>query len=178
VKELSLHILDISQNSISAGATCMTLTLEWTGAQLLLTITDNGCGMDAQLCEQVMDPFTTTRTTRKVGLGLPLLKLTAEQTGGWVRLESKPGVGTRLTAQFDTDQIDCPPLGDLSDTVTLLIQGAPAMHLIFRCRKDGEEFQLDTSELQEILGDVPLDAPEVLDWIRSYLAEGLESLSI
>ena len=125
MKELSLHILDIAQNSIAAGAKHVDLTVEEGEGLLRITVADDGRGMSPEFLASVTDPFTTTRTTRKVGLGLPLLRLAAEQTGGELRVESQLGVGTTVTATFHADHIDCPPLGDTASTVSLLAQGLP-----------------------------------------------------
>ena len=125
MKELSLHILDIAQNSISAGACALDLTLAEENGWLTITVADDGRGMSPEFLATVTDPFTTTRTTRKVGLGLPLLRLAAEQTGGQMKVDSRLGEGTTVTAAFDTASIDCPPLGDMPGTVSLLVQGAP-----------------------------------------------------
>ena len=132
MKELSLHILDIAQNSISAGCTELELSLTEGDGQLTLIIRDNGRGMAPEFLASVTDPFTTTRTTRKVGLGLPLLRMAAEQTGGSLAIESTVGVGTTVTARFCTGHIDCPPLGDMAGTVALLVQGVEGQGQIDR----------------------------------------------
>ena len=133
MKELSLHILDVAQNSISAGATRLELTLtEDAGGWLTVVIADNGRGMTPEFLSRATDPFTTTRTTRKVGMGLALYLLAAKQTGGTLSMESTPGQGTTVTATFDRKHLDCPPLGDLAGTVALLIQGSPTLDLRYR----------------------------------------------
>lgn len=173
MKELALHLLDIAQNSVSAGATEVTLSLRETGSRLTMTVSDNGCGMSPELLAGVMDPFTTTRTTRKVGFGLPLLRLTAQQTGGDATVESEVGVGTRTTAVFFTDHIDCPPLGDLSGALSLFLQGAPdTLETRYIHETDTGCFELDTREIRAILGEgVPLSLPDVALWLRDYIAE-------
>ena len=172
MKEIALHVLDIAQNSITARASRLEVTLAEEGEELILTIADNGCGMSPQLLSQVSDPFTTTRTTRKMGLGLPLLRLAAEQTGGAMHIESAEGVGTTVEARFHPGHIDCPPIGDMADTVSLLIQGAPELELIYTHRRGSVSFQLDTGELRAQLGpQVSLAEPEVILWIREYIAE-------
>ena len=173
MKELSLHLLDIAQNSVSAGASSIDLTLEENEeGRLRLVIADNGRGMTPDFLAQVTDPFTTTRTTRKVGLGLPLLRMTAEQTGGELHIESQAGVGTTVTALFQSNHIDCPPLGDLAGTVALLIQGAPHAEWTLSRTTPKGSYRLDTRELREILGpQVPLSEPSVVLWIREYLQE-------
>ena len=172
MKDLSLHLLDVAKNSVAAGAKHVSVTLEEDEAGwLTLTIADDGRGMSPEFLAQVTDPFTTTRTTRKVGLGLPLLRLTAEQTGGSLAIESTLGVGTTVTARFQRRHLDCPPLGDLAGTVALLIQGSPEMELTYRHTTPRGEAALSTAELRDILGDVSLAEPEVFAWIQDYLTE-------
>ena len=173
MKELSLHLLDVAQNSVTAGARHIDLTLEEDGDRSYrLVIADDGCGMSPEFLARVTDPFATTRTTRKVGLGLPLLRMTAEQTGGTLDIESREGVGTTVTALFHGSHIDCPPLGDLSGTVALLIQGAPHVEWTLSRTTPKGSYRLDTRELREVLGpDVPLSEPSVALWIGEYLRE-------
>ena len=178
MKELSLNILDISQNSISAGASLVEIYLVEDESRLLtLTIKDNGCGMSREVVERVTNPFYTTRTTRKVGLGIPLLKLAAEQTGGEVRIESyhesdyPDRHGTVVTAVFHTNHIDFTPIGDVIATVTTLIQGSPQIDFLFSHTSNTFDVALDTREMREVLGEVPLNTPEVLHWIAESLRE-------
>jgi hypothetical protein len=174
MKELSLHILDIARNGLAAGASLVELSLTRRGDWLTVVIADNGHGMDAEMAARVTDPFTTTRTTRRVGLGLPLWKLAAEQTGGAFRLESAPGRGATVTASFALSHIDTPPLGDMAGTVVTLIQGSPQVDFVYRQKNEDsqtEGFVLDTRVLRETLEDVPLDSPDVLDWIAEALRE-------
>ena len=171
MKELSLHILDIAQNSLSAGASLVEMLLEETSAALSVTIRDDGRGMTQELVRRVLDPFTTTRTTRKVGMGLPLFKLAAEQTGGTLDIESAPGEGTVVRAIFQTGSIDIPPLGDMAGTLVTLVSGAPDVDFVYRYMTDGNLSELDTRELRAVLEDVALDTPEVLAWIRDSLRE-------
>ena len=172
MKDLSLHLLDVAKNSTAAGAKNVAITLdEDTDGWLGLTIADDGRGMSPEFLAQVTDPFTTTRTTRKVGLGLPLLRLTAEQTGGSLVIESTLGVGTTVTARFQRRHLDCPPLGDIAGAVALLIQGSPEVELTYRHTTPKGEAALSTAELREILGDVSLAEPEVFAWIQEYLTE-------
>lgn len=172
MKELSLHLLDIAQNSVTAGAGHIDLALEEDeGRDCRLVIADDGKGMTPELLASVTDPFTTTRTTRKVGLGLPLLRMMAEQTGGHMDIESRVGVGTTVTALFRASHIDCPPLGDLPSTVSLLIQGAPDVEWTYRHTTPKGSFVLDTRELRAVLGEVPLNEPSVTLWIKEYLQE-------
>ena len=169
-------MLDIAQNSITAGARHVDLTVEDRGGAMTLTVQDDGRGMSPELLAAVTDPFTTTRTTRKLGLGLPLLRLAAEQTGGSMEVASTLGVGTSVTAWFHVGHIDCPPLGDMPSTVSLLAQGLPdGMELTYTHRTRRGEFRFDTAEIRGILGpSVPLSAPEVAQWIQGYVAQGEE----
>lgn len=173
MKELSLHLLDIAQNSVSAGATELTLSIAEYNGDLIITVADNGRGMTPEFLASVMDPFTTTRTTRKVGLGLPLLRLSALQTGGDVTIESTPGVGTTIAAIFHTGHIDCPPLGDIAGTMALFLQGAPdTLETLYIHETNAGRFELDTREIRAILGDgISLGAPDVALWLRDYIAE-------
>lgn len=183
MKELSLNILDIAENSVKAGATLITVSLTQAGNVLTIEITDDGCGMDAETVRRVTDPFYTTRTTRRVGLGLPLLKLEAEQTGGTLTVTSRTaaqcpdGHGTTVRATFHTDHIDCMPLGDVTATLVTLIQGHPQEELAFSHRTAAGTVTLDTRQLREVLGDVPLDTYEVLKWIEGYLREQYQSIN-
>jgi len=172
MKELSLHLLDIAQNSVAAGAKNIDLVLqEDEQRDCRMVIADNGKGMSQEFLAEVTDPFTTTRTTRKVGMGLPLLRMSAEQTGGKLEIESQVGVGTTVTALFRTAHIDCPPMGDLPSTVAALIQGAPDVEWTYRHTTPKGSFTLDTRELRSVLGDVPLNEPAVTLWIQEYLQE-------
>ncbi|MBM6925874.1 ATP-binding protein [Pseudoflavonifractor phocaeensis] len=172
MKEIALHALDIAQNSTAAQANRLDISLSEGEGQISLTIADNGRGMSPQLLAQVSDPFTTTRTTRKMGLGLPLLRMAAEQTGGVMSIDSTEGVGTTVTAVFSAQHIDCPPVGDMGTTITFLLQGNPDLHLCYRHTVNGRHFLLDTDELHAQLGpDISLAEPEVILWIRDYLQE-------
>jgi len=177
MKELSLNILDIVENSVKAGASLTEITILEEGNRLTLTITDNGCGMTEEILKTVTDPFYTTRTTRKVGMGLPLLKLEAEMSGGSLEITSRHEAdfpedhGTKVCAVFFTDHIDCVPLGDVIASITTLIQGHPDRDFLFIHNIDGKEIRLDTRELRSILEDVPLDSYEVLKWIEEYINE-------
>lgn len=173
MKELSLHILDITKNSVSAGATHIRLSLtEAEDHALTIVIADNGKGMSPEFLARVTDPFTTTRTTRKVGLGLPLYRLAAEQTGGSLAIESTLGVGTTVTALFHTDHLDCAPLGDLPGVLALLIQGSPLVDFTLERSTPKGSYVFSTIEVREQLGpDVPLDEPEVFLWLNDYLQE-------
>lgn len=161
-----MHILDIVQNSISAGATLVTLTVDESPAEDLLTIAvgDNGRGMTPEQVSRLSDPFFTSRTTRKVGMGIPLLMDSARQSGGDVRIESEPGKGTEVTAVFGYSNIDRPPLGDVANALMLLVSSNPALDFLFTYRYNGEEYLFDTVDVREILGD---DALKDLTIIRN-----------
>lgn len=172
MKELALNILDIAKNSVKAGAAHIGISIVEEGALRTLTIRDDGSGIPEEMLRTVMDPFTTTRTTRRVGMGLPLLKDAAEQTGGRVEILSQQGEahGTVVTATFFTDNIDCVPMGDLATTMVTLIQGSPDVDFVLSYRTAAGEKSLDTAVMREILGqEVPLNTPAVLLWIRDQI---------
>ena len=178
MRELSLNVMDIAQNSISAGASLITLEVEedLTRDLLRISVKDNGRGMTPEQVQTVTDPFYTTRTTRNVGLGVPLFKMEAEMTGGHFTIDSTVGVGTDLTAVFHPSSVDMIPLGDINGTVQLLVTGNPERDFLYSRRyKDhgGERgFALDTRELRAVLGgEVALNAPEVVLWVKDYLEE-------
>lgn len=172
-------MMDIVQNSISAGAACITVGICEDTSQdcLTISIADNGRGMTAEQVVHVTDPFFTTRTTRKVGLGIPLFKMEAEMTGGGLRIQSEPGKGTVVTAEFVPSHVDFIPLGDINGTVLLLITCNPDLDFVFHHSVDDRAFTLDTRELRGILGeDVALNTPEVTAWIRDFLEEQTNSI--
>ncbi len=182
MKELSLNILDIAKNSVKARANNVDLTIKESDECLTFSVTDDGCGMTADFLARVTDPFCTTRKTRKVGLGLPFLKLMAEQTGGEMTITSRAESeypedhGTCTTATFYKNHIDCLPLGDIVSTVLTLIQGSPQMDFTFRHElPNGSCVHLSTREMRGVLGDIPLDTPDVILWMRGYLEEQYEA---
>lgn len=182
MKELSLNVLDITQNSVSAGASLIEIALVEADGWLTLTVTDNGCGMSRETLKTVTDPFYTTRTTRKVGMGIPLLKLAAEQTGGTFEITSTAAAddplshGTVVRAAFDTRHIDMTPVGDMVATMETLLQGHPEIDYVFTHKTQAFTVEMDTRQMRAILGDVALNAPEVLVWVRGYLSEQYEHL--
>lgn len=176
MKELSLNILDVAKNSVTAGATKIGILVEETPGRLTITITDNGCGMTPEFVRQVTDPFTTTRTTRKVGLGIPMIKELCELCQGSFGIESQVGVGTALHLSFRLSNIDLPPMGNLPETMLTLVNGAPEKpEFLLEYAVDGDSFEFDTRQIRQALGGVPLDTPEVLGWMRDYLQEGIEA---
>jgi signal transduction histidine kinase len=178
MKELSLNILDIAQNSVTARSTLIKIDLVETSDTLLITVSDNGCGMSKEMVENVTSPFTTSRTTRKVGLGIPLFKMAAEQTGGHLTITSKSEKdypddhGTVTSALFYKNHLDYTPLGDIINTIVTLIQGMGEINLIFTHKSDTLDVLLDTREIRDTLGgEIPLSTPDVLVWINEFLKE-------
>ena len=181
MKEISLNILDITENSVKAGATLTEIYVDELGDKLTLTIVDDGCGMDEETLRSVTDPFYTTRTTRKVGLGIPLLKLACEQTGGELSITSSVDAdahGTTVKAVFFKNHIDFTPLGDVISSIVTLIQGHPDTDFLFRHSTEGGAVELDTREIRAVLEGVPLDTYEVILWIRENLEEQYKEISI
>lgn len=177
--ELALHILDIANNSTRAEAKNVFITViaDTAADKLTITVADDGKGMSGELLSRVTDPFATTRTTRKVGLGIPLFKQAAEVTGGTLSIESTLGKGTATTATFGLSHIDRMPMGDLASTITTLIGGSPQtdFHLVYEV--DGREYRFSTAEVREIMDGVPLDMPEVLGYIKEMLDENIENIN-
>ena len=173
MRELSLNILDIAQNSIVAGATLTEIVVNENTKEntLLIGIYDNGCGMTAEQVRNVIDPFFTTRTTRKVGMGIPLFKMAAEQTGGSFKIESEKGVGTKIEALFKTDSIDFTPLGDIASTIVTIVSMNNDKEFLYKRVLDDREFIFSTVEVKKILDGVPLSEPSVMSWIEQYLNE-------
>ena len=183
MKELSLNILDIAENSYKAGATLTEIILIEEGKRLTITVKDDGHGMKRDVLLGVTDPFYTTRKTRSVGLGLPLLKLEAEMTGGDLKIASRHADefpndhGTEVTATFYTDHIDCPPIGDIVSTVVTLVQGHPDVDTLFVHRIEGREIKLDTREMRAVLDGIALDTYEVLGWIKDTLEDAYSEIT-
>lgn len=178
MQELSLNILDVAQNSVRAGATQTYIKVEeqTQADKMIITIQDNGCGMTPEQVEQVVDPFFTTRTTRKVGLGVPFFKMAAELTGGGLSIDSKVGVGTVVTAVFGLSSIDRMPLGDMAATICSLIQCNPNLDFCYIHRVNAKELAADTRQFREVLQGVPLDTPEVIEFIGEYIKENTAEL--
>ncbi|MCI8297245.1 MAG: sensor histidine kinase [Lachnospiraceae bacterium] len=171
--EISLNVLDVTENSTRAGAKLVSLTVaaDHGADTLTIRIEDDGCGMTPEQVEQVTDPFFTTRTTRKVGLGIPFYKYAAESTGGSFTIDSQVGKGTTVTAVFGLSHIDRMPLGDITSTVHTLIVYHPGTDFVYTYQVDDRMFVLDTREFKEILGDVPFSEPEVSQYIMEFLTE-------
>ena len=178
-RDLSQHILDIAENSTAAGATLLHLDIEENPSRdhLSICIRDNGCGMDPEMLLRATDPWVTTGTTRKVGLGIPFLKQTAEMCGGHLDITSEPQRGTTIEAAFRLSHIDRPPLGDLINTLICIVVGNPQLDVVYHHQVEAMDFVFDTREIREILGtEVPLSDPEVLAFIRGALIEGVAGL--
>ncbi|MBN1545137.1 MAG: sensor histidine kinase [Syntrophaceae bacterium] len=177
--ELSLHILDISENAVRAEAKVVTITLDEDlhADCLTMEIRDDGKGMDETELRRVLDPFYTTKKVRRIGLGLPMLAQAAQNAGGWFEIESKPLQGTAVRVAFQLSHIDRQPLGDLPGALTTLIVGNPDLHLIYRHRRGEMEYTLDTNQIKQEIEDIPITHIEVLKFIRQDIAEGLKEIN-
>jgi len=184
MREIALHLLDIAENSVAAESRNILIDVaeDLQSDLLRVSVRDDGRGMDAETAKRVLDPFYTTRTTRKVGLGIPLLKLAAEQAEGGLSLKSEPGKGTRIKASFRHSHIDRMPLGDVGTTFLTLLISYPHIHWVFSYQmtaKDGstKNFELDDEEIKSVLGDFSLTEPDVLKILRGMIEEGIEALT-
>lgn len=177
MRDISLHILDIVENSIRANSSLVRIDMSVDKAKndLFIVIDDNGSGMSKEMLERVKSPFTTSRTTRKVGLGIPLFVASCEITGGHLDIDSELGKGTRLTAHLKFSHIDRPPLGDIAETIATLTILNPNIDFAFTANYD-EAFEYDTRQIKATLGDVPITNPEVMVFIREYLQEGIKQV--
>jgi hypothetical protein len=171
--EISMNVLDITENSVRAGASLIRIDVDVSQEKDLLTIIieDDGCGMTPEQVAHVIDPFFTTRTTRKVGLGVPFYKMAAENTGGEFSIDSEPGKGTKVFASFGLSHIDRMPLGDINGTIHTLITFNTGIDFVYTYSYNGASFTLDTREFRQILEGVPLDSPDVSAYIKDYLEE-------
>ncbi len=168
MEDLSLHILDIAENSITAGATNIWIKINEDIKEniLLVEISDNGKGMDEKMLKNALDPFHTTRTTRNIGLGIPFLADAAREAGGDISIKSVKGEGTTITATFRHDNIDRKPLGDIGKTLIVIIASNPGIDIVFEHKKNTSEYLLDTAEIKKELEGVPINAPEVIRFIK------------
>ena len=178
MKEIALHLLDIVQNSVKAGASHVDIGFALASDGLLtMTVRDDGCGMSPEFVERVRSPFVTTRTTRKVGLGIPLLMQNAMQSGGRVDIDSQVGVGTTITAVFDTRSIDCLPLGDLASTMATIVMGSPDKpEFSLHCESEAGESDFSTETVRAVMDGVSLAEPAVVQWIQESLQEEIEPI--
>jgi hypothetical protein len=176
--ELSLHILDVAQNSIEAGASEVVITVDEDTEKDLFRfeICDNGCGLSEEAIARVLDPFYTTRKTRHIGLGLPLLLEACRRSGGDLVMQSIPGKGTKLKATFRHSHVDRAPLGDMPSVLMVLLLSGKPIDWIYIHRVNGREFRLDTTEIKKELKEIPLTHPKVRQWLLEVLIEGESSL--
>jgi anti-sigma regulatory factor (Ser/Thr protein kinase) len=176
--ELALHILDIVENSVRAGAKTVFIdvTEDRMNDRLMIEIRDDGAGMDEATVKKAMDPFYTSKKVRRVGLGLPMLAEAAERAGGSFAIESREGMGTRVAVAFQLSHIDRQPLGDLTGALMALIAGNAGVDFVYRHKCEGDPFMLDTREIRGEIGDVPINHLEVLKFIRQHLMEGLREI--
>lgn len=179
MKELSLHILDIVQNSVRAKATEVEVVInEDINKNIFeIIIKDNGKGMEKDLANKIKNPFSTTRTTRKIGLGIPLLLEACQRCDGDLDIQSKEGIGTTIRAVFKHNHIDRAPMGDVVNTITMLILSSPEIRYIFTYCINDAKFTMDTKEVEEILQGVPINELSVIKWIEVYLKENIEALN-
>jgi anti-sigma regulatory factor (Ser/Thr protein kinase) len=178
MKDLALHILDILQNSVTAGATLVKLQIDEIPDkdEYYVKFIDNGKGMNTEMVQHVTDPFFTTRTTRKVGLGLPLLKQNAERTGGSLTIQSEPGKGTEVNVMFVYSHIDRLPTGDISGTLALTVSSYPAIDFIYTHTTPEGAFIFDTTEIKETLGDLPINNPQVIAFMKDLISDNLKEI--
>jgi anti-sigma regulatory factor (Ser/Thr protein kinase) len=178
LRELALHILDIAENSISANATCIKIIIIENISEdiLKIIIEDNGKGMDEVTLKRIIDPFVTSRTTRKVGLGIPFFKAAAEACEGTFDISSQPGKGTKVTAVFKHSHIDRMPLGDVVNTLMTLIIGTPDIHWFFEYQMNEQVFIFDDEPIKIVLDGLSLTEPSVMKFIRQTLINGVESV--
>jgi hypothetical protein len=178
LRELALHLLDIIENSISAQANNITVEIieDTINDRLKMSVQDDGKGMDAEMVARVVDPFVTSRTTRKVGLGIPLFKEAAEACKGHLLLQSEVGKGTRMDVEFQRSHIDRAPLGNLTNTFLGVIIGTPQIHWVLKYQVNSEVFIFDDQPIKAELQDIPLSDPEVIKFVRNMLEEGITSI--
>lgn len=180
MQDLSLHLLDIAENSVRAQAKKIIMELDEkvSSNTLYLKVTDNGKGMTQQMVQSVVDPFVTTRTTRRVGLGIPLLNQNCINAGGGLTINSILGEGTTVQAMMQYNHIDRLPLGDIASSLIILIQGNPHINFIYKHSYENKVFLLDTLEIKKQLGEVTINTLEVIQWLKKYIRENIDYLYI
>jgi hypothetical protein len=178
MKELSLHILDIVQNSLHAGATEISvLVSEDVESNLYsIAIKDNGKGIPKETLDNLLDPFYTTKN-KKTGLGIPLLKQHAEMTGGNLWIESKVGTGTTISANFQHNHLDRQPMGDIAATISGIVRANPDIRIIYQHEVDDKVFTFDTNAIKAEIEDLPINSREVLNFIEEFIRDNLNELS-
>lgn len=176
--ELAAHILDIAENSIRAEATLIEINIneDTVNDSLSIEIIDDGQGMNPEEIKKALDPFYTTKTVRRIGLGLPLLADAAQRTGGYFNLKSQEGKGTAVQASFGLNHIDRQPMGDIISTLIILIAGNSDVDFIYRHKCDNRQFELDTRIIRKEIEDIPMNNPEILKYIREVLEEGFNEI--
>lgn len=177
MRELSLNVLDIAENSVKAGAKLIKISVKVTQNIIEIVISDNGKGMSKEFLSKVTDPFTTTRNTRKVGMGIPLFKMAAETAGGSFEIESRENIGTTVTACFQKDHIDTPPIGSLEDTLTALIAADSEIDYMFEYALENDKFVLDTREIKKMLDGTPIDEAQILSYLKEMIKENIVSIN-
>lgn len=178
MEDISLHILDVAENGIMAGADRIRICVEEDTSRdrLAITIEDNGRGMTPEFVQRVLDPFVTTRTTRKVGMGLSLFQQSAQEADGHLEVASEPGKGTVVRVLMSHSHIDRKPMGNMVETVVTLIEGNPSVDIVYSHVRNGREYELDTRELREELEEIPINHPHVIQLIRENLDAGLQEI--
>lgn len=178
MRELSLHILDLVQNSLEAGASQVDLEIieDTKMNRMSIRVSDNGCGMDEITQQRVTDPFVTSRTTRKIGLGLPLLDMTTKQCGGSLSISSSIGRGSVVEAVYQLSHLDRPPLGNIADTIQAIIIANSNLHFTYRHVVEDQVFLVESKHIRDVLGDIPLTDPDVITWLRNYITDGVRCL--
>ncbi len=178
MKELAMHVYDLMENSTAANSTEVKLTIRDSLKDNIyaFTIEDNGKGMTPEFMAKVTDPYTTSRTTRKVGLGLPLIKMNTENCGGGIKLQSEVGKGTRLDFWFQHNHWDRPPMGDIAGTIVMLCAAHEDIHIIYKHITDEDEFVFDTDEIHEALDGMSMNDVKVMGWLKDMVQENLEAI--
>jgi anti-sigma regulatory factor (Ser/Thr protein kinase) len=178
VEDLCFHLVDLVQNSVAAGARTIRLDIREsvTPGLLELEVTDDGHGMDRPTLRQVQDPFFTSKSFKKVGLGIPLLKASAQACGGDFRISSRPGRGTRVRARLQKSHVDCPPLGDLESTLLSMLASLEEVDLRFSYRSERGEFSLASDDIRAQAGGLHFSQPEVYRFLKDYIHEGMGPL--
>jgi len=180
MNNVSMHILDIVQNSIRGEASIIEVTINENLLENIfeIKIRDNGKGMDAEMLNRVEDPYSTTRTTRKVGMGLPLLKHSAEQSNGFLKINSELGIGTLVHASFKHDHIDRPPLGDIAGTIVLIVAANPEIDFKYIHHVNDKKYEFNTQEVKEILGDIKISDPKIRSFLKEMITENLNEIYV
>ena len=176
--ELAAHILYIAENSVRAEAKLIEIEIaeDTINDSLSIEIVDDGHGMNPEEMKKALDPFYTTKTVRRIGLGLPLLADATQRSGGHFNLESQEGKGTIVQAYFGLNHIDRQPLGDIISTLIILIAGNVDVDFVYRHRCDDRQFELDTRIIRKEIDDIPINNPAILKYIRDVLEEGFNEI--